>query len=471
MRNKNTQRKKQNLSTSPERSKYLNRMEFKTTLPKDAEDVYNLVSTAGLTLAPFFGTSDNFPQLLYDVSEQSPTKAACVFSKTNLCLGNGFLVLDKMTDLPAPENTLFEVKQILADKTLNANRNDFFSVCKTMFEEWFTVGNIVIVLQRMTIGSKRVLKYSLHPVKHVRVTVQKQSSDERLIVISPLFELGYASSYVGANFLTCSEYPKWSRGEKGIEQTAIYIPNLLPGRGTYGLPQSVSSIYHQITEAEVQRFNLEETTQKWLPNVFIEAVEPAVSNPQELNRIYDMLAQAYTNEVVGNETVKKRRFVYREVGDKDQFTKITELGKTLDFQYFAELSRENERKILISEMWHKSLVGVHDENGIIGNTKERVEAYKTAYASIIAPARKKVSSILNSILKEYYLWVYGKEINFYVDFQDNRRYILGDEVVQRYMTVNEVRILNGLPALSTEIGELLTTQIPKAVIPHKNPDE
>lgn len=469
---KNTQKKRPQLNTAnPERSKYFNKMDFKTTLPKDVEDVYNLVSTNGYTLAPFFGASDNFPQLLYDVAEQSPTKSACVYSKTNLCLGNGFLVLDKTTDLPAPENVLFEIKEVLADKTINSSRNDFFSVCKSMFEEWFTVGNIVIVLQRMSIGSKRVFKYSLHPVKHARVTVQKQSNEERLVIISPLFELGFASSYVNANFLTCAEYPKWSKGENGVEQTAIYVPNLLPGRGTYGLPQSISSIYHQITEAEVQRFNLEETTQKWLPNVFIEAVEPAVSNPQELNRIYDMLAQAYTNEVVGNEAVKKRRFVYREVGDKDQFTKITELGKTLDFQYFAELSRENERKILISEMWHKSLVGVHDENGIIGNTKERVEAYKTAYASIIAPSRKKVSAILNAILKEYYLWVHGKEVGFYVDFQDNRRYILGDEVVQRYMTVNEVRVLNGLPALTTEIGELLTTQIPKAVIPHKNPDE
>lgn len=469
MRNKNTQLKKK--LTNPEQSKYLNKMEFKTTLPKDAEDLYHLVSTNGLTLAPFFGTTDNFPQLLYDVAEQSPTKSACVFSKTNLCLGNGFLVLEKTNDLPAPEQVIAEVKKLLSDKTINSNRFDFFAICKMMFEEWFTVGNIIVVLQRMSIGSKKVFKYSLHPVKHARVTVQKQTSDERLIVISPLFELGYASSYVNANFLTCSEYPKWSRGENGIEQTAIYLPNLLPGRGTYGLPQSISSIYHQITEAEVQRFNLEETTQKWLPNVFIEAVEPATSNPQELNRIYDMLAQAYTNEVVGNETVKKRRFVYREVGDKDQFTKITELGKTLDFQYFAELSRENERKILISEMWHKSLVGVHDENGIIGNTKERVEAYKTAYASIIAPSRKKVSAILNAIVKEYYLWVYRSEVNFYIDFQDNRRYILGDEVVQRYMTVNEVRILNGLPALTTDIGDLLTTQVPKAVIPHKNPDE
>lgn len=466
-----TQKKRHKINTSnPERSKYFNRMEFRTTLPKDADDLYHLVSTNGFTLAPFFGTSDNFPQLLYDVTEQSPTKAACVFSKTNLCLGNGFLVLDKKTDLPAPDNEAAAIKEVLLDRTINSNGNDFFSVCKAMFEEWFAVGNIVVVMQRMSIGKKRVFKYSLHPVKHVRVTVQKQSSDERTIVISPLFELGFASSYLNADFLTCPEYPKWSN-VKGVEQTAIFLPNLLPGRGTYGLPQSISSIYHQITEAEVQRFNLEETTQKWLPNVFIEAVEPTASNPQELSRIYDMLAQAYTNEVTGNETVKKRRFVYREVGDKEQFTKITELGKTLDFQYFAELSRENERKILISEMWHKSLVGVHDENGIIGNTKERVEAYKTAYASIIAPSRKKVSNILNAILKEYYLWVHGAELSLYVDFQDNRRYILGDEVVQRYMTVNEVRVLNGLPALTTEIGDLLTTQIPKAVIPHKNPDE
>ena len=445
-------------------------MEFRTTLPKDAEELYQLTTTNGFALAPFFGTTDNFPQLLYDVAEQSPTKAACVFSKTNLCLGNGFLVLDEATGLPAPDNSTTEIKGVLSDKTINSNRQDFLTVCKAMFEEWFTVGNIVIVLQKMKIGNKRVFKYSLHPVKHCRVTVQKQSSDERTIVISPLFELGYSSSYMNSNFLSCSEYPKWSK-VKDVEQTAIFVPNLLPGRGTYGLPQSISSIYHQITEAEVQRFNLEETTQKWLPNVFIEAVEPAASNPQELSRIYDMLAQAYTNEVTGNETVKKRRFVYREVGDKEQFTKITELGKTLDFNYFAELSRENERKILISEMWHKSLVGVHDENGIIGNTRERVEAYKTAYASIIAPARKKVSSILNSILKEYYLWVYGTELSLYVDFQDNRRYILGDEVVQRYMTINEVRVLNGLPALDGEIGGLLTTQIPKAVVPHKNPDE
>lgn len=464
----NTQKPK-NKVTAQSKSKYFNKMEFKTTLPKDAEELYSLVTTNGVALAPFFGSANNFPQFLYDVAEQSPTKSACVYSKTNLCLGNGFLVLDNSTELPASKSVHDEVTLVLKDKTLNPNGFDFFTVCKMMFEEWFTVGNIVVLMQRMSIGSKKVFKYSLHPVKHVRVSYKKNSAQERTIVISPLFELGYSASQINSEYITCSEYPKWGKGQNGVEQTAIFLPNLLAGRSTYGLPQSISSIYHQITEAEVQRFNLEETTQKWLPNVFIEAVEPAQSSPEELNRIYDMLAQAYTNEVSANEKVKKRRFVYREVGDKDQFTKITELGKTLDFQYFAELSRENERKILISEMWHKSLIGVHDENGIMGNTKERVEAYKTAYASIIAPSRKIVSSFLDYIFKEYYSWVFGKECSFSVSFQDNRRYILGDEVVQRYMTVNEIRVLNGLPALPPDIGDLLSTQIPKAIVPQKNP--
>jgi hypothetical protein len=452
------------------KSKYAidNKMEFKSTLPDEQTILYgSFISGYSFSVVPFFEGSDLFPTFLCEVAEQSPTKGACVESKVRLVFGNGIEFVtekdstffadkkEKVSLSPAANEAM---KLFCLDSSISNDKKNIGWLSSQILKDWFTTGNVTVLLQKTKVGGKSFFKYSFHAAKYVRRTKVNNSNGKRYVVITPKFTY-YDTA---AEIIVAPEYPEWE-AKDGVERSAITVQNMFIGREYYGLPTSITSIYHQLLEAENQKYNLEETQNKWLGKLFIEAVEPVLSTAQELNQLNNMLAEAFTNKASDNPSVKKRHFVYREVADKEQFTKITELNKTLDAGYSAEMLKEAERSILKSELWHRSLLGVHDEGGILGNSKERSEAYKAAYSTVIVPAREMLSGVLDIVYREFCNYT-KTEVQGSFWFEDNKRFILGDEAVQAFMTIDEVRALNGLPPLPDKAGEVLSSTIRRATI-------
>lgn len=443
-------------------------MEFKSTLPDEQTILYgSFISGYSFSVVPFFEGSDLFPTFLCEVAEQSPTKGACVESKVRLVFGNGIEFVtekdstffadkkEKVSLSPAANEAM---KLFCLDSSISNDKKNIGWLSSQILKDWFTTGNVTVLLQKTKVGGKSFFKYSFHAAKYVRRTKVNNSNGKRYVVITPKFTY-YDTA---AEIIVAPEYPEWE-AKDGVERSAITVQNMFIGREYYGLPTSITSIYHQLLEAENQKYNLEETQNKWLGKLFIEAVEPVLSTAQELNQLNNMLAEAFTNKASDNPSVKKRHFVYREVADKEQFTKITELNKTLDAGYSAEMLKEAERSILKSELWHRSLLGVHDEGGILGNSKERSEAYKAAYSTVIVPAREMLSGVLDIVYREFCNYT-KTEVQGSFWFEDNKRFILGDEAVQAFMTIDEVRALNGLPPLPDKAGEVLSSTIRRATI-------
>ena len=452
------------------KSKYAinNKMEFKSTLPDEQTILYgSFISGYSFSVVPFFEGSDLFPTFLCEVAEQSPTKGACVESKVRLVFGNGIEFVaekdstffadkkEKVSLSPAANEAM---KLFCLDTSISNDKKNIGWLSSQILKDWFTTGNVTVLLQKTKVGGKSFFKYSFHAAKYVRRTKVNNSNGKRYVVITPQFTYFDTASEI----IVAPEYPEWE-AKDGVERSAITVQNMLIGREYYGLPNSITSIYHQLSEAENQKYNLEETQNKWLPRLFIEVIEPVESTPDQLNALLKMLDKAFTNKANTNSNVDKSSYVYREVADKEQLSKITELTKTLDFQYYAEMSKENERKILMSELWHRSLLGVHDEGGILGNSKERAEAYKAAYSTVIVPAREMLSGILDIVYREFCNYT-KTEVQGSFWFEDNKRFILGDEAVQAFITIDEVRALNGLPPLPNGAGEVLSSTTMRAAI-------
>lgn len=392
-------------------------------------------------------------------------------SKKSLCIGDGFVVnRGKPNYLFAKlhkQKTTSDVDESIEDQivefaTTAFNEMNLGGFTECCFNDWFTTGNVPVLLQRTTVNNQKKFTYKKLEVKHFRLIEKENSSDVQRIAISPTFPKGINHSPETDYY---NHYPHFEEKENGVSECIILIRNLLPGRTEYGLPVSMSSIFWQMAEGYLQQFINDDVDNAFLPKFFIEAVESEPSTEKEKAQLYDLMEAAWTmkQQKSNKKGLKKQRFVYREVEDKEMFSKVHEFSIKADEPYLSFIVEKAERIILASERWHKALLGIHLAGGLGLPKNELKNAYKMAKKNVITPSRNKVmGSVVNVILKEFFFWEKGIEnLDHYLTLQDGFESMFLESGEVNSLTVNEDRQLSGFSPLpdDDERGNLLMTNI------------
>ncbi len=439
-------------------------LSFSSSVP--SENKVN-VKTGRYTIEEFY-TGRDFTAFLNDVAELSPTRLAVISSKTTNTLGSGFVVnageqnniFAKITNMVKNILGQDEEKQVCdfaKDKSKNLNNLNLLSFLELALREFFTIGNTAVIMHRTEVSGQKQFRYWREPFEHCKLIRKDDRSDIRFFAISEDFAKGCVFA---GNAMIVSEYPYWTETDKG-EYTVIHVKNMISGRSLYGLPISIASIYHQMTEALAPQSHNTDIENGFIPKFLIESVEPESSQDQ-MEATFKLMCDRWTGGLKNSKL--KPPFIYREVDNKDCFSSVQKFDNKPDFNYFKGLSQENERQILKSEIWHRSLIGVGNDGGIGNNSQENIQAFRNASRAVIEPTRTKfLSEVINVIIDEYFKHEKGIEIGHYLTLQNSADSALGEINAGQALTVNEVRQFAGLSplAIDDKRGNMLIGEITK----------
>lgn len=385
---------------------------------------------------PFLAPKDNFFQLLVEAKMLSPTNAACVNSKANFSIGNGLYNKDKT--LKNPEFDLFSKRVNNKNQTLN-------KLLKSVFDDYFSVGNSFIELVRGSIGKKKFIRVIKRNVLDCRLTTPNEDDICESVFISKRFRQTAAWTFKDLDSVELPVYygdpdMKWYVDPKTkFEHCIIHLKNDTVGYDHYGMPDNVSSLPWQLLEYKMVRYNLDILENNLVVGglIFLEGNVSA----EEGKKVGQDIIYSHTGDG------KRGRWTVVTGGNDIAKSTVHEFNSQTDGSYL-KMDDNVEGKIVDSNNWDATLYGQHQSGGLGSNGFAYLSSvFDTKNRMVIQPVQKQImEDFIMPLLEIHDAWAGSKFADLDLGFSTvSPASFIGSININNVVSVNEGRDFLGLP--------------------------
>lgn len=417
---------------------------------------YNVVSTnyvysgkKSLKYIPFIGSENNLPNLLFESRSVSVTHDSCIKTIVNGAIGGGLQLRDGNIEEDVPD----DFKEFLS--SCNNEDDSFNELLIEVADRLKEQGNAFIEVVRVEVGSTKQLKVYVLNNLYCRLNEPDENTGRPTKLI-------YSKSF--ANGKGCipqlrqeREIPLWDKNNKlaswkkfedNSQRTVIHIKNKVSGIDHYGLPDSFSSLKHQVNESKSAQYNLDMFENNMVLSAML-IFKSSMTREEAKNNSLNIVRSHTGDGKQGRVAV-----VSSEAGIDDFDLKTFDTRKDGSFEKLDETS---EQKIITAHGWAKEFATSSNYGGMNKGGSYLKELWDLKEKTTLEPFRKKifdkvVKPILN-IYKEYINAKMGKEVN---DFR--LKGVIPVSVISKidpalYTKRNEAREYAGMPIDDTAKGE------------------
>lgn len=402
----------------------------------------------GRRYIPFLEPLDNFAQLLLEAKLLSPTHMACVNSKTQYSIGEGWYLknIDKDKSLS------------LWAATVNKKGQSLNDILRNVFDNLYTAGNAYIEIIRGKFGSSKFVKVYLNSFLDCRLSMLEDNDTPISIFKSPEFRKKGVWNMTTDDFVELPLYTgssigkEWFKDSKGNEHTIIHLKNEISGYDYYGMPSSVSSLPQQILEYKAARYNIDNFDN----NLVIGGVIVLQGNltTDEADKLGNKIIQQHAGDG------KRGRYVILTSEAGIENSKVIPFEKQRDGD-FIEFDKRIEEKIISANNWDAFLAGIHRQSSLGSGGSAYIRSiFSIKNATVIQPMQAYViEKFLNPLIQICDSWMGTKWSEHEIGIKPVTPIsFLGDIDVNAIITKNEGRTVIGLTALDEIEGSSFIKQ-------------
>lgn len=408
--------------------------------PSGESDAFHFATRKNKKYIPFLAPKDNFFQLLLEAKLLSPTNNSCINSKADFCTGNGLVFLEDKND------TIFKEFSDWA-KSVNLKGQSLTAICRSGFNNHFTVGNVFIEVVRAKAGTTRGLSVFMRSILDCRLAEPEGDDDiPRTVFISKKFRRKNAWSLIDDQVVELPIYygddnMEWFVSDDGTEHCVIHLKNEVPGYDYYGMPSNIASLPHQIMEYKSVRYNMDDIDNNMVVGGIV-VLEGNVTQ-DEANKVGREIIQTHTGDG------KRGRWSVVS-GAKGITSSKIQSYDTKKEGSFLKLDDSVESKIIDSNNWDSSLYGQHKSSGMGNGGFAYLSAvFDTKNTTVIKPSQEwMMVNFVRVILRMHDQWCGTKWEDLNIGFKTVSPISFSGEInVNKILTINEGRAILGQPAL------------------------
>lgn len=357
---------------------------------------------------PFMDSGDATLRVVRDLSQLSPTQAACINSKIDYCTGGGLGFIKRL-------DSVFKRQDNKEMPISDAEHNDYAAFLGSIFDVEALMPKIVKAMQNYQVYGNAILEIVLTQTGATRggainiydAAMFRYKREAAKVITS----LGYISQrwdfdYISRNADKVVEYPMYpafKEFEDGTLRSLIHIKHDALYRNWYGLPSSFASIYFQFLEYQLGKYTTRGYENLWLPAAFIETYDmpyetDTEQEAEQARALVNQLANIYTNRGDG----LKMPVVFRRAGAEVKPSTITQFSHNTDEGFHLAMSETAQRQILKANSWHSSLL--EKTVGSIGNNSENRDLALITDKTVIKPLQEKILSPFRTAIKAIEQW-------------------------------------------------------------------
>lgn len=357
------------------------RLDPKNPTPLELENI-PLYSITGDKYIPFLDKKDNYFNTILRARLGSTVHNACIVTKTNYTCGDGIVTNEK-----AAQDQLW--KDFMA--CCNNKRQSLNRLYRSIIENFYTFGNVIIELVRGTAGGKKFFRAYVRNTLDCRLAWPGDNNEVNEVVISRLFRKKGTIVLNGDNCVRLPLYKVgagikdkyWIKDEKNkCERTAIWIKNDIAGYDHYGLPSFIASITSQLIEYQGARFNLDLLENNMVLSGML-ALTGNISQPE---------AQRIADDVIGDHVGEGKNGRIGVVASEEGIT-------TVDYKAFdthkegsyIEMDDKSTEKILVANEWDSALAGLQSGKALGKGGGYMKEIYNQKQKTVIAPVHRLIA--------------------------------------------------------------------------------
>lgn len=401
----------------------------------------NLFSTAsGKTkYIPFFGAEDNWANILLEARLTSSTQNACISSISQSLIGDGLKVKNDET----PNGEWVTWCNSVNNRRQNINR---FLIAVGDGER--TYGNQFIQITRGSFKGKKFLRLNNRSMLYCRLAEKDIDTEFQKVLISKKFSGKGLMYHIPEGDLEVipiwspnlfDQKKVWKRDSNGLEHTMLHFKNEVSGIDYYGVPASISGLYHQILEYSAARFNIDNFENNMILGGML--IMKSGMSPQEAQRI----AREILITHVGEGKTGRIIVVASENGAEDvQFVPFN----TQREGSYIDADKRWEEKIITANGWDSVLAGINRSSNF-GNGSQYIRSiWDTKEATLLAPYRSNmIDDVVKPIAEIWADWFGVKQVARYeFTLQSNMPFsFMGDLDPETFYQVNEARTTANLP--------------------------
>jgi hypothetical protein len=358
---------------------------------------------------PFMDCGDATLRVVRDLSQLSPTQAACVNSKIEYCTAGGLGLIKKIDSVFKRQNgkegaiTDMEHDGYVAFLGSVIDIDTLLAKLQKTAKNQIVYGNSVIeVVLTKTLGY-RGAAINVYDAAMFRYKREINKVITTVGYISARWDYAYVSRNPN-EIVEYAMYPAFKEHEDGTLRSLIHVKDDALHRQWYGLPTSFSSIYSQFLEYQLGKYSTRGYENFWLPAAFIETYDmPYETDTEEAAKAARELVRQMGNIYTNSGDGKKLPIVFRSVPEGTTPSTITQFSPQTHENFHVAMKEIAQSQILKSHGWHSSLL--EKTVGSIGNSSENADLALITDKTIIKPLQSKILYAYQTAIKEVEKWV------------------------------------------------------------------
>lgn len=347
------------------------------------------VSYAMLPLVPFFQGNDSFLRFLNRLRLVSPTHGSIIESIREHTLGKGFVLNYRREPGFVRKGDTEEVSDAEFNRYVEWLRqwgrgDELLSEIANLIQNYLSSGNAYLEVVLSEVAGERYASIYSHDFMQCRYIATRPGED-KIVALSKAWDWGYLTKYPPE---LVNVYPNFTQMEDGTLRTIIHLKNREAGYQWYGLPPSISALYHMYMEYQQGDYTVDALANRFVGDVFMELEGDPEVDEEENPDFRRRLESQHTNRGKRSRVVLR----FRPPGSSDAV--IHEFEHNTDHEYQEFISENSERQIMKAHGWHTVLLGV-PQPGRLGNQSEFKDIYQVKYKTIIQPLQRRVMDAVN----------------------------------------------------------------------------
>lgn len=358
---------------------------------------------------PFMDCGDATLRVVRDLSQLSPTQAACIESKIDYCTAGG-LGFKKKVDTVFKRQSNKEA--VITDSEHNEYANFLSSILdvdtllpkmQTSMRNRIPYGSQVVEVVLTQTAGTRGGSINIYDTAMFRFKRENEKVITSRGYISQRWDYYYLSRNAN-KIVEYAMYPAFSQHEDGTMRSLIYVKDEALYRNWYGLPKSFASVYFQFLEYQLGKYTTRGYENFWLPAAFIETFDMPNETDEaraeaDARELVKKLANVYTNSGDG----KKLPVVFRAATHGTTPTSITQFNPQTHENFHERMSEIAQKQILKTHGWHSSLL--EKTAGSIGNNSENADIALITDKTVIRPLQENCLLPFRIAISEIEKWV------------------------------------------------------------------
>jgi len=413
-----------------------------TPIPLEKFGTFSL-TLDGKRYIPFLEPNDNFFQILLEAKLLSPTNLACINSKTQYCIGDGWYLQDAKEDKALNDFA----------KNLNKKGQTLNDILRAVFDNLHTAGNCFIDVVRVKVGSSKYIKVYVKQFTDCRLSMPMDADDiPASIIYSKRFRGVGVWNMKGDDFVelpiyTGSKSDTWFKDQSGNEHICIFLKNEVSGYDYYGMPSNVASLPQQILEYKAARYNLDNFDNNLVVGGLI--ILQGNLTQEEANKLGKNIIMQHSGDG------KRGRYVILSSENGIENTKVVPFERQ-EKGDFIEYDKHLSEKIIASNNWDPLLAGFSDGSGRLGNGGNAFirSIYDIKQNTVIKPTQNYViEKFLTPLFQICDDWMGTKFSSHQVGIKSKSPIsFLGDIAINAIVTKDEARQEFGMQPLTNGHG-------------------